>query len=72
MEGGEEVGDQAHAIGGLTATPIAVGIVTGTVLHHIGMSDVVCAIAGTAIAIPGAVIINILLMRDLRKQDDEK
>ena len=66
------MGDRAFAIGGLTAMPIAAGIVIGIILRHIGMSDVVCAIAGTAIAVPGAVIIHILLMRGLRKQDDEK
>jgi hypothetical protein len=66
------MGDRIHAIGGLVAMPIAVGIVIGTVLHHIGMSDVVCAIAGTAIAVPGAIVIYALLMRYWRKQDDEK
>ena len=64
--------DRAIALGGLVATPISIGIVAGAVLHHIGMSDVVCAAIGAAIAVPGAVIIHILLMRDLRKQDDEK
>ena len=63
------MGDQAHAIGGLVAMPIAVGIVIGVLLHIGGMSDVVCACAGAAIAVPGAVIVYILLMRDLRKQD---
>lgn len=65
------MGDQAHAIGGLTAMPIVVGIVIGVLLHIGGMSDVACLVIGTAIAVPGAVIVYILLMRYLRKQDSE-
>ena len=63
--------DRAIALGGLVATPISIGIVAGAVLHHIGMSDVACLVIGTAIAVPGAVIVYILLMRYLRKQDSE-
>lgn len=66
------MGDQAHAIGGLTAMPIVVGIVIGVLLHIGGMSDVACTIAGAAISVPGVVIVFILLMRYLRKQDDER
>lgn len=65
------MGDRALATGGLVAMPIAVGIVVGILLHHIGMSDVACAAIGAVIAVPGAVITHILLMRDLRKQDGE-
>lgn len=65
------MGDQAHAIGGLVAMPIAVGIAVGVILRHIGMSNVACLVIGTAIAVPGAVIVYILLMRYLRKQDSE-
>ena len=65
------MGDRAFAIGGLTAMPIAAGIVIGIILRHIGMSDVACLVIGTAIAVPGAVIVYILLMRYLRKQDSE-
>lgn len=60
--------DRAIALGGLVATPISIGIVAGAVLHHIGMSDA----AGAAIAVPGAIITYILLMRYWRKQDGEK
>ena len=60
------------AIGFLAAVPISIGIAVGVILRHIGMSDVVCAIAGTAIAVPGAIVIYALLMRYWRKQDDEK
>ena len=65
------MGDQAHAIGGPVAMPIAVGIAVGVILRHIGMSNVACLVIGTAIAVPGAVIVYILLMRYLRKQDSE-
>ena len=65
------MGDRAFAIGGLTAMPIAAGIVIGIILRHIGMSDVVYAAAGAAIAVPGAVVLFVLLMRYLRKQDSE-
>ena len=64
--------DRAIALGGLVATPISIGIVAGAVLHHIGMSDVACVTAGAAIAVPGAIITYILLMRYWRKQDGEK
>ena len=65
------MGDRAYAIGGLVAMPISIGIVVGVVLHHIGISDVVCLVAGAAIAVPGASVVFILLMRYLRKQDSE-
>lgn len=65
------MGDRAYAIGGLTAMPIAVGIVIGALLHHIGVPDWMCAAAGAAIAVPGAAVVYILLTRYLRKQDDE-
>ena len=64
--------DRAIALGGLVATPISIGIVAGAVLHHIGMSDVACVTARAAIAVPGAIITYILLMRYWRKQDGEK
>ena len=64
--------DRAIALGGLVATPISIGIVVGAVLHHIGMSDMVCGVVGMIIAVPGTIITYALLMRDLRKQDDEK
>ena len=64
------MGGQAYAIGGLVAMPISIGIVIGIILHHIGMSDVVCLAAGAAIAVPGAIAVFILLTRYLRKQDD--
>ena len=64
--------DRAFAIGGLTAMPIAGGIVIGIILRHIGMSDVACVTAGAAIAVPGAIITYALLMRHWRKQDREK
>lgn len=60
------------AIGFLAAVPISIGIAVGVILRHIGMSDVACLVIGTAIAVPGAVIVFILLMRYLRKQDDER
>ncbi len=63
------MGDRAIALGGLVAVPINIGIVTGAALHHIGMSDVWCAAAGTAIAVLGGLVIYALLMRYLRKQD---
>ena len=64
------MGDRAYAVGGLTAMPIAVGIVIGFLLHIGGMSDVACVVAGAAIAVPGASVVFILLMRYWRKQDD--
>ena len=64
------MGDRAMAIGYLTAVPISIGIVVGTVLHCIGYADVACAVAGAAIAVPGASVVFILPMRYLRKQDD--
>ena len=67
------MGGQAHAVGGLVAMPIAVGIVIGIVLHISGiMSDWMCAAAGTVIALPGAITTYVLLMRYLRKQDGEE
>ena len=66
------MGDRVIALAGLTTMPMLIGIVVSILLRHIGMSDVACAAIGAAIAVPGAVIIHILLMRDLRKQDDEK
>ncbi len=63
------MGDRAMAIGFFAAVPISIGIAVGVILRHIGMSDVACLVIGTAIAVPGAVILYILLMRDLRKQD---
>ena len=66
------MGDRAIAGGALLSAPGMIAIVTTAILHHIGMSDVVCAIAGTAIAVPGAIVIYALLMRYWRKQDDEK
>lgn len=65
------MGDRAFAVGGLTAMPIAAGIVVGVTLRYIGMSDVACLVIGAAIAVPGAITVSILLMRYLRKQDDE-
>lgn len=65
------MGDRAYAVGGLTAMPIAVGIVIGLLLHIGGMSDVACVVAGAAIAVPGASVVFIPLMRYLRKQDSE-
>lgn len=66
------MGDRAGAIGALTAVPINIGIVVGILLHYIGHTDVVCVVVGAAIAVPGAIVIFVLLMRDLRKQDGEK
>ncbi len=63
------MGDRTIALGGLTTVPINIGIVVGTILHCFGVPDTVCATIGAAIAVPGAVITHILLMRDLRKQD---
>lgn len=60
------------AIGFLAAVPISIGIAVGVILRHIGMSDVVCGVVGMIIAVPGAIITYILLMRYWRKQDGEK
>lgn len=65
------MGDRAIAGGALLSAPGMIAIVTTAILHHIGMCDVVCLVIGTAIAVPGAVIVYILLMRYLRKQDSE-
>ena len=63
------MGARAMAIGFLSAVPISIGIAVGVILRHIGMSDVWCAAAGTAIAVLGGLVIYALLMRYLRKQD---
>ena len=63
---------KAGIVGGLVAVPINIGIIVAALSHYIcGMSDVACLVIGTAIAVPGAVIVYILLMRYLRKQDSE-
>lgn len=66
------MGDRVIALAGLTTMPMLIGIVVSILLRHIGMSDVVCATIGAAIAVPGAIAVYALLMRDLRRQDDEE
>ena len=66
------MGDRAIAGGALLSAPGMIATVTTAILHHIGMSDVACVTAGAAIAVPGAIITYILLMRYWRKQDGEK
>ncbi len=66
------MGDRAIAGGALLSAPGMIAIVTTAILHHIGMSDVVCGVVGMIIAVPGVIITYILLMRYWRKQDGEK
>lgn len=68
-----EMAGKAGIVGGLVAVPINIGIIVAALSHYIcGMSDMWCVSIGAAIAVPGAVIAHILLMRYWRKQDGEK
>ena len=68
-----EMAGKAGIVGGLVAVPINIGIIVAVLSHYIcGMSDMWCVSIGAAIAVPGAVIAHILLMRYWRKQDGEK
>ena len=63
--------DRALGLAWCVGTALLPGILVGYVMHYIGISQALSIAVGAVIALSGAITVHIVLMRIMRKWDED-